>query len=79
MTKIKESPCCPEAIPLLQRKRGHRLAVRVDARCAGACVLGLVFDVALTIYYKIWCDPGQLSKQVLICPENGGCPSTLLI
>ena len=63
MTKIKEHPCCPEAIPLLRRRGSHRLAVRVDAQCVGACVLGLVFDVALTKYFESQCDPDSRQNR----------------
>ena len=37
MTKIKEHPCCPEAIPLLRRRGGHRLAVPGCTMCWSVC------------------------------------------
>ena len=47
-------------MPLLRRRRGHRLAARVDARCVGACVLDMaVLDVALTKYFESQCDPDR--------------------
>ena len=45
-------------MPLLRPSIGHRLAVRVDARCVGE-----VLGVALTKYFESRCDPDRCQKR----------------